>query len=227
MYFDEFIANVSGYTANTTLYGNRSMNFIVIYGNEKDKEQSYFKKSHLARMKKDDLIELWDNLDLGYNCDDYTKADLIDDLMRVNVEGYYQTMHENLTFREFDDEFVDYASRGYCQGDYVGVVFHNVPEKEWESLSQEIDHVFWDCPTDGTIYITTTTTDSKGNHSEKTDEIYVFDFMDDIYNHDIDCIVSQLESYLDDPDNKFYSLKDTILESVREYFDGMTYLDVA
>ena len=88
-YFEEFIDNASG--CHEVQHFD---NYLVIYGSDVSKTDGHFKKSHLARMRKDDLIDLCDMLEVDY-WDDDTKSDLIDHLMRIDNEDYYKAHYEH------------------------------------------------------------------------------------------------------------------------------------
>ena len=69
-------------------FGSRQTDYLVIIENEEMAKASYYKKSKLARMNKDDLTNLADEM-LGYGFDDSTKQTLIDGLMSITNKEYY------------------------------------------------------------------------------------------------------------------------------------------
>ena len=118
LYFDAF---KEGHTSNTVnlFLGNRSTDYVVIIENEKVANESYYKKSKLARMNKEELqglnyyhdLILWRNTEL-------LKSELIENLLSVTNEEYYKNHYEKEDYQNLD---CDFAVRGYSQGDYCKV----------------------------------------------------------------------------------------------------------
>ena len=91
--------------------------YLVIFENEKVLNESYYKKSKLARMNKTDLTNLADEM-LGYSFDDSTKQTLIDGLMSITNKDHYTSHFHNDCYNSLD---FDFGIRGYSQGDYCKV----------------------------------------------------------------------------------------------------------
>ena len=98
-------------------FGSRQTDYLVIFENEKVANKSHYKKSKLARMNKDDLTNLADEM-LGCGFDDSTKRTLIDGLMSITNKDYYTSHYENECYNNLD---FDFAISGYSQGDYCKV----------------------------------------------------------------------------------------------------------
>ena len=114
IFFEEFENNASGNTANLMLgNGRNGIDYVVLFENEAQKDELYFKKSHLVKMRKEALIDLWEgingtSIEYGYNYNPL-KSDLIDDLMRV-TNGAYYTHHYNQS--DYQDLDYDYSIAG-------------------------------------------------------------------------------------------------------------------
>ena len=98
-------------------FGSREIDYLVIFENEKVANESHYKKSKLARMNKDDLTNLADEM-LGYGFDDSTKLTLIDGLLSITNKDYYTSHCENECYNSLEYDFI---VRGYNQGDYCKV----------------------------------------------------------------------------------------------------------
>lgn len=98
-------------------FGSRSTDYLVIFENEKVAKSSYYKKSKLARMNKDALTNLADEM-FGYGFDDSNKQTLIDGLLLITNKEYYTSHYENECYNNLDFDFV---ISGYSQGDYCKV----------------------------------------------------------------------------------------------------------
>nr|DAJ39560.1 MAG TPA: hypothetical protein [Caudoviricetes sp.] len=110
---------------------------VCIIFNNGSKNEPYFKKSKLAKMKKDDLQELAENLDIIFCGEEKTKAELINDLMQLDNEDFYKKALENNCLPQ-----KDFTICGYSQGDFVKVWQVGGSEYSAEYLS----NLFFDCP---------------------------------------------------------------------------------
>ena len=121
-------------------FGKRETDYLVIFENEKVLNESYYKKSKLARMNKDDLTNLADEI-LGYGFDDSNKRTLIDGLLSITNKDYYKNHYENESYNNLD---FDFAIEGYNQGDYCKVkIVGNVEKwinKDYKNLSDTINY---------------------------------------------------------------------------------------
>ena len=132
-------------------FGSRETDYVVIFENEKVLNESYYKKSKLARMNKDELeglnyfhdLILWRNKNL-------LKSELIDNLLSVTNEEYYNNHYEKDYYQELDFNF---AVRGYNQGDYCKVKIVGNVEK-W--INEEyLTNLFYNIPIRGIIEVFT------------------------------------------------------------------------
>ena len=130
-------------------FGSRETDYVVIFENEKVLNESYYKKSKLARMNKDELeglnyfhdLILWRNKNL-------LKSELIDNLLSVTNEEYYNNHYEKDYYQELDFNF---AVRGHNQGDYCKVKIVGNAEK-W--INEEyLTNLFYNTPISGSIEV--------------------------------------------------------------------------
>lgn len=135
--------------------GSRSTDYLVIFESESVKNQPYFKKSKLARMKKSCLEELHGDFacsgDIINECrhlDNPTKQDYIDDLLSVSNEAFYKYHFENQSWRDLDSDF---TIRGYSQGDAVQVKL--VGKVDAYLTSDYLTNIFFDVPLSGNVTI--------------------------------------------------------------------------
>ena len=94
-------------------FSSRETDYLVIFENEKVLNESYYKKSKLARMNKTNLTNLADEM-LGYGFDDSSKKTLIDGLTSITNKDYYTNCYENESYNNLD---YDFTVEGYSQGD--------------------------------------------------------------------------------------------------------------
>ena len=99
-------------------FGSLETDYLVIFENEKVANESYYKKSKLAGMNKDDLTNLADEM-LGYCFDDSNKQALIDGLLSITNKDYYTSHYENESYNNLDYDFIVEGNRQ--QGDYCKV----------------------------------------------------------------------------------------------------------
>ena len=118
LYFSDF---ENGYTNDNInlFFGSRETDYLVILENEKVLNESYYKKSKLARMNKDELYGLnyFHDLILWRN-KEFLKSELIDSLLSVNNEEYYKNHYEKDCYKDLD---YDFSINGYSQGNYCKV----------------------------------------------------------------------------------------------------------
>lgn len=186
-YFDDFIKGRTGFDVQS--FGNRSYDYIVVYSSDFNKRDKYFKVSHLRKMKKDELIDLCDSLNVSYyDCD--TKSDLIDNLMNIDYEDYYSAHYASSNFYDLD---CDLDITGYSQGDRVKI---KLLGDEAQSLTDEgMTNLFYDCPISGSIdvYI----------NGVMVNELYVDEFLPKQYDYyDKDDFIKYAADYVSDLDYK-------------------------
>lgn len=152
MRFSDFEKEIEG---RSLWLGSRSTDYLVIFESESVKNQPYFKKSKLARMKKSCLEELHGDFacsgDIINECrhmDNPTKQDYIDDLLSVSNEAFYKYHFENQSWRDLDSDF---TIRGYSQGDAVQVKL--VGKVDAYLTSDYLTNIFFDVPLSGNVTI--------------------------------------------------------------------------
>ena len=146
LYFNDFKEGHMNDNINL-FFGSRETDYLVIFENEKVLNESYYKKSKLARMNKTDLTNLADEM-LGYGFDDSTKQTLIDGLMSITNEDYYTSHYENECYKSLD---YDFAISGYSRGDYRKVKIIGNVEK-WIDKDY-LTNIFYNTPISGNIEV--------------------------------------------------------------------------
>lgn len=147
LYFNDFQNGHMNDNINL-FFGSRETDYLVIFENEKVLNESYYKKSKLARMSKDELYGLNYFHDLIWRTADLLKSELIDNLLSVNNEEYYKNHYEKEYYQDLD---FDFATKGYNQGDYCKIKLVGNVEK-W--INEEyLTHLFYDTPISGTIEV--------------------------------------------------------------------------
>ena len=203
MYFDEFESNASGCHEV-----QRFDSYLVVYGSDVSKTDKHFKKSHLARMRKDDLIDLCCELELS-SWDDSTKNDLIDALMDVDHEDYYKAHYASTRYYDLESDF---SFNGYSQGDNYQV--KTVGKVESWLTSDYLTHIFYDAPLTGTIGVSI--------NGKVVNEIPIYEFVDDEYAYwDKSEFMTKCADYVKDLDYKELLLEflEADLSSDVKYYD--------
>lgn len=151
--FDENFSRIRDNNRHTAVF------FYDDWGNIKSPESigDVFKIS--PKITKKELLEYmggWEN--------DY-KRDIVFDILNKNIKDFTD-FEDILTLRK---GFETIETRGYCQGDFCKVLINtNALKKCWgkqpdtKELSEEIDHLFWDCP----IFARVTINDKEFNYDE-------------------------------------------------------------
>ena len=145
-YFSEFKEGHMNDNINL-FFGSCQTDYLVIFENEKVLNESYYKKSKLARMNKTDLTNLADEM-LGYGFNDSSKQTLINGLISITNKDYYTSHYENESYDSLD---YDFAIRGHGQGDYFKVKIVGNVEK-WIN-KEYLTHLFYDTPISGNIEV--------------------------------------------------------------------------
>lgn len=171
IYFDEFASE-----AVRVEIGRNFSAFIL-----GDASKPFYKKAALQKMKKDKLFDLCADYDLTCwtaNPSDYTKPELISDLLGVTIEQHY-----TLTAKGGWGAFIDsiehdyHQSNGYSQGDSAIIISVNEPITP--SMREHYNHIFWDAP----ICISATVND---------EEFYEDSFLNDAYEYDREAIKANI-----------------------------------
>lgn len=136
---------------NKSIHGDH---FIVLFASEEIANKPYYKKSHLARMKKDDLYALCESFEYYSVGEDSLKKDCIDFLLEITNEQFYTHYVENTSFRDFDYTF---KITGHCQGDVklIKLVGSGKDFLENSYLPNRVglENLFYNSPIDGLITV--------------------------------------------------------------------------
>ena len=175
-------------------FGDRRIDYCVIFENEEVKNAPYYKKSKLARMKKSDLIGLCHYHALHLNKFE-NKAELIDILLSIDNEQFYNDHYNQDNYSRLD---YDFDIRGYCQGDFVKI--KKVGSVEWceKTYSENyLTNLFFDSPVGGKIELVELEESSSGFIGDCQEnsifEIYIDELLADQYNYSKDEIISNFE----------------------------------
>ena len=199
LYFSDFQNGYMNDNINL-FFGSRQTDYLVIFENEKVLNESYYKKSKLARMNKDELYGLNYYHDLVWRNKTLLKSELIENLLSVNNEEYYKNHYEKEYYHDLD---FDFAIRGYSQGDYVKVKLVGNVEK-W--INEEyLTHLFYDTPLSGNIEVF--------KNGSLIDEFNLYDLanFDEYAYYDKDKLIAMIADYCS---NEYY--KDLLIAYLNE-----------
>ena len=188
-YFNEFKDGRMNDNVNL-FFGSRQTDYLVIFENEKVANESYYKKSKLARMNKDDLTNLADEM-LEYGFDDSTKRTLIDGLMSITNKDYYTSHYDNECYNSLD---YDFAISGYSQGDYCKVkIVGNVDKC---SNKDYLTNIFYNTPLKGNIEVF--------KNGSLIDDFHLYDLanFDEYDSYDKDKLIAMAADYCSNEDYK-------------------------
>ena len=147
LYFNDFKEGHINNNVNL-FFGSRQTDYLVIFENEEVLNESYYKKSKLAKTLKDELHGLNNYHDLIWLTASYSKDELIDNLLSVNNEEYYKNHYEKEHYQDLD---FDFAIRGHGQGDYCKVKIVGNVEK-WIDKDY-LTNIFYNTPISGNIEV--------------------------------------------------------------------------
>ena len=190
LYFSDFQKGHMNDNINL-FFGSRETDYLVIFENEKVLNESYYKKSKLARMNKDELYGLNYFHDLIWRTADLLKSELIDNLLSVNNEEYYKNHYEKEYYQDLD---FDFAISGYNQGDYCKVKIVGNVEK-WINKDY-LTNIFYDTPISGTIEVF--------KDGVLIDEFSLYDInnFDEYAYYDKDKLIDMIADYCSNKDYK-------------------------
>jgi len=190
LYFSDFQKGHMNDNINL-FFGSRETDYLVIFENEKVLNESYYKKSKLARMNKDELYGLNYFHDLIWRTADLLKSELIDNLLSVNNEEYYKNHYEKEYYQDLD---FDFAISGYNQGDYCKVKIVGNVEK-WINKDY-LTNIFYDTPISGTIEVF--------KDGVLIDEFSLYDInnFDEYAYYDKDKLINMIADYCSNKDYK-------------------------
>ena len=167
IYFKDFEANESGNSANVMLSGRNGIDYVVLFEDELQKDEPFYKKTYLQKMRKEVLLDLWVYHNNGHPHPTTTKDDLIEDLMTITLEQYYCNHHNETSWHDLGADFIVH---GYSQGDAIAVK-DLTKLKLWDEES--LRNVFYDSPLAGIVTI-------YENESE-IETIYLDEFLESEY----------------------------------------------
>lgn len=181
-YYDIDLANIYFEDWKTDLeYNNQLLMFSSRNGTDyivlaENLSEPYYRKSELNKMRKSDLIDLCHNLDV-YVSTDFTKKDIIDEIMCVvDIEYYYTKHYENSSWHDLE---YDFSVIGYCQGDCfkVNILSDNL---KWNT-KEYLTNLFYDTPI------------NHGKISFLDREIYLDEYCESLYEWNLDGLVNNFE----------------------------------
>ena len=190
MYFNDFKEGHMNDNINL-FFGSRETDYLVIFENEKVLNESYYKKSKLARMNKDELYGLNYYHDLVWRNKTLLKSELIENLLSVNNEEYYKNHYEKEYYQDLD---FDFAISGYNQGDYIKVKLVGNVEK-WIN-KEYLTNIFYDTPMSGNIEVF--------KNGSLIDEFHIHELanFDEYDSYDKDKLISMIKDYCNNEDYK-------------------------
>ena len=209
--FEDFINGYDGYHRQG-LSGRLSngIDYLICYGDNVKPTDPHFTKTELRAIRKDDLIDLAHNhgCDHVHN-DDYTKSELIDEMVSVIThEVYYENHRKNYGWRDLD---YDTMITGYAQGDACKVVYVGDAQKSHNATW--LQHIFYDTPIDGYIEVML--------NGDTVNDIYVSEFIEDEYApFDKDEFIASVAQCLEPQDLEYTpALLDWLTENIDEHLD--------
>lgn len=190
LYFSDFQEGLMNDNVNL-FFGSRQTDYLVIFENEKVLNESYYKKSKLARMNKDELYGLNYFHELVWRTKNLLKSELIDNLLSVSNEEYYKNHYEKEYYQDLD---FDFAISGYNQGDYCKVKIVGNVEK-WINKDY-LTNIFYDTPISGIIEVF--------KNGVLIDEFSLYDInnFDEYAYYDKDKLIDMIADYCSNKDYK-------------------------
>lgn len=190
-WLDDFNHNEDG--KQVVYFGDND--YVVIFANEKIMNAPYYKISHLRKMKRDYLLnKLYETNHYAYSYDDYSKTELIDELMNVSNKSYYEYHFDQVSWHSLESDFI---IRGYGQGDVkvVKLVSDKNNQFEYEIDSSHLENLYFNTP----IYASVGVYSGDKVH----EEINFQEYLDDFYNVDKDDLIKVVDEHF--KDEPYYS----------------------
>ena len=180
VFFDSDVAQME-YDQLFDFYDSRIIrldeSYMVILPDGVDKYNAHYTVSQLRKMRKLQLQELCDLYNYTWH-DYYTKADLIDSLIDVSHNLYFETYYQETSWRDLDESFV---VRGHCQGDYIKVLNY----KHNDFCEEYLTNVFFNTPVSATF--------------ESGDDIIDLNVYNDcVYSWDKDSVLNNIKKFKED-----------------------------
>ena len=190
LYFSDFEKGYCNGNINL-FFGSRQTDYLVIFENEKVLNESYYKKSKLARINKDELYGLNYYHDLIWRTAELLKDELIDNLLSVNNEEYYKNHYEKEYYQDLDFDFI---IKGYNQGDYCKVKIVGNVEK-WIN-KEYLTNIFYDTPISGIVEVF--------KNGSLIDDFQLYDLQNfnEYASYDKDKLIAMIADYCNNKDYK-------------------------
>lgn len=167
-YYDDFVGGLTGFEVQTM--GAHQTDYMIVYSSGHSMADKYYRKSALVRMRKADLLELCEMLELPFwDCD--TKNDLIEYLLNVDYEDYFKGYYAAVSFH---DMACDLDIAGYSQGDRIKIVL--IGDDAKRLTSEHMTQLFFDCPASGSVEVF--------ENGTLVMNLYIDEIIDDPYNWD-------------------------------------------
>lgn len=150
LYFENFKEDFNG---RGLWLGNHETDYLVLFESQDVMYAPHYKKSALRKMRKDDLMAIICEMECNscfypYVTDDNTKAEIIDDLMRVTNKQFYENHYKEIRWNYLE---CDFTCRGYSQGEAIKVKL--VGKMDSYVTRNYIEHIFYDTPICGSVTI--------------------------------------------------------------------------
>lgn len=184
MNFNQFKSEIK----NHSLWlGDRQTDYLIIFADAETMGQKHFKVSHLKKMRKQALYDLAESLQL-MDCDikDYTKADIITELLSLDGEDYYKRYFQETSYNNLE---YDFSITGYSQGDKVLIKL--VGKVEPYIDADFLTNMFYDCPVYGYIEIRLNGEEFTQINFNELEDFNEYDF------YDRDKVLKLLKSQID------------------------------
>ena len=190
LYFNDFKEGHMNDNINL-FFGSRETDYLLIFENEKVLNESYYKKSKLARMNKDELYGLNYYHDLIWRTADLLKDELIENLLSVNNEEYYRNSHEKEHYQDLEYDFI---VKGYNQGDCIKVKIVGNVEK-WID-KEYLTNICYDTPISGNIEVF--------KNGSLIDDFHLYDLanFNEYDYYDKDKLIAMITDYCSNKDYK-------------------------
>lgn len=208
MWLDDFESGASG--EGHLL--NIDSQYKVLFASEALKSKSYYKRSQLVKMKKEELYNLCEQFEILNYCYSYSnyadnvKDDLINELLLyVDNEKYYRTHFEESIWHDLDH---DLQVNGYCQGDVIKFKFveSKTDKLEYKPSYDYLENLYFNSP----IYCRITVYDLDG---DEVDKLYIDEYTSDQYDFDKSDVLEIIKKHYSD---KAYF--NTLIEYVENNF---------
>ena len=190
LYFNDFEEGRCSDNINL-FFGSRKTDYLVIFESEKVLNESYYKKSKLSRMTKDELYGLNYYHDLVWRTKTLLKSELIENLLSVCNEEYYKNHYEKEHYQDLD---FDFSISGYSQGDFIKVKIVGNVEK-WIN-KEYLTNLCYDTPISGFIEVF--------KNGSSIDEFQLYDLtnFDEYDSYDKDKLIAMVGDYCSNKDYK-------------------------